>query len=66
MLIGVTVQTSKTICFRVAHLAVVDGITYMDGKKPTHAFDTRKVEITAATCFLSFMGRLLYSSQKAR
>ena len=56
MLIGVTVQTSKTICFRVAHLAVVDGITYMDGKKPTHAFDTRKVEITAATLLFVLYG----------
>ena len=56
MLIGFTVQTSKTICFRVAHLAVVDGITYMDGKKPTYAFDTRKVEITAATLLFVLYG----------
>ena len=32
MLIGVSIQTGQTISFSVAHLAVVDGITYMDGK----------------------------------
>ena len=56
MLIGIAVQTCKTISLRVAHLAVVDGITHMDGKKPTHTFDTRKIEIAATTLLFVLYG----------
>ena len=54
ILIGVSVQTRQTIGFRVAHLPAVDGIAHMDGKKPPHALDTRKVEI-ASTVLLAVL-----------